>query len=164
MTATRQGEVRQTLTGSGFGLKGLWSRIHNQDHMISVNDSPAKRLRRNCLAGFKGPSVTRFVNRPCWRELSFCSLRSPQRALPTETKVESGTSQRKSGISVNLSNSGDPLCVHGISYRRVGGLSTAGLFKKSRCSPLSGMVWIPAFKTPRYSRRVVRTAEFKGFS
>jgi len=26
--------------------------------------------------------------------------------LPTETKVESGTSQNKSGISVNLSNSG----------------------------------------------------------
>ena len=32
------------------------------------------------------------------------SLRSPQRALPTETKVESGTSQSKSGTSVNLSN------------------------------------------------------------
>jgi len=32
---------------------------------------------------------------------------SPQRALPTETKVESGTSQRKSGTSVNLSNSGE---------------------------------------------------------
>jgi len=29
-----------------------------------------------------------------------------QRALPTETKVESGTSQSKSGTSVNLSNSG----------------------------------------------------------
>ena len=28
------------------------------------------------------------------------------RALPTETKVESGTSQSKSGTSVNLSNSG----------------------------------------------------------
>ena len=28
-------------------------------------------------------------------------------ALPTETKVESGTSQSKSGTSVNLSNSGD---------------------------------------------------------
>ena len=27
------------------------------------------------------------------------------RALPTETKVESGTSQSKSGTSVNLSNS-----------------------------------------------------------
>jgi len=36
----------------------------------------------------------------------FVSLRSPPRALPTETKVESGTSQSKSGTSVNLSNSG----------------------------------------------------------
>ena len=38
---------------------------------------------------------------------SLC-LRSPQRALPTETKVESGTSQDKSGTSVNLRNSGNP--------------------------------------------------------
>ena len=30
-----------------------------------------------------------------------------QRALPTETKDESGTSQSKSGTSVNLSTSGD---------------------------------------------------------
>ena len=30
----------------------------------------------------------------------------PQRALPTETKVESGTSQSKSETSVNFSNSG----------------------------------------------------------
>ena len=34
-------------------------------------------------------------------------MRSPPRALPTETKVESGTSQSKSGTSVNLRNSGD---------------------------------------------------------
>ena len=39
----------------------------------------------------------------------FGSLRSPQ-ALPTETKVESRTSQSKSGTSVNLSNSG--ICTH----------------------------------------------------
>jgi len=32
-----------------------------------------------------------------------------ERALSTETKVESGTSQSKSGTSVNLSNSGDRL-------------------------------------------------------
>ena len=38
-------------------------------------------------------------------------VRSPKRALPTETKVESGTSQSKGGISVNLSNSRD--LVHG---------------------------------------------------
>ena len=47
--------------------------------------------------------------RPCWRDLSpFSSLRSPQRALPTETNVESGTSQSESGNSVNLSDSGNP--------------------------------------------------------
>ena len=33
---------------------------------------------------------------------------STARALPTKTKVESGTSQRKSGISIELSNSGLP--------------------------------------------------------
>ena len=36
----------------------------------------------------------------------FGSLRSPHIALPTETKVESGTSQSKSGTSVNSSESG----------------------------------------------------------
>ena len=36
----------------------------------------------------------------------FGSLRSPPSAQPTETAVESGTSQSKSGTSVNLSNSG----------------------------------------------------------
>ena len=36
-------------------------------------------------------------------------LASRIRALPAETKVESGTSQNKSGTYVNLSNSGDPL-------------------------------------------------------
>jgi len=41
---------------------------------------------------------------------SFGSLRRPQRALPTETKVESGTSQSKSGTSVNLSDSGKQPC------------------------------------------------------
>jgi len=34
-------------------------------------------------------------------------LRSPPCALPTETQVESGTSQSKSGTSVNLNNSGN---------------------------------------------------------
>ena len=37
----------------------------------------------------------------------------PSRALSTETKVESGTSQSKSETSVNLSNSGDLDLVHG---------------------------------------------------
>ena len=46
--------------------------------------------------------------RPCWQDLSpFDSLRSPPRAQPTETKVESGTSHSKSGTSANFSNSGD---------------------------------------------------------
>ena len=33
----------------------------------------------------------------------------PFRALPTETQVESGTSQSKSGTSVNLSNDGESI-------------------------------------------------------
>ena len=40
--------------------------------------------------------------------LPFRTLSSPQRELPTETKVESGTSHCKSGTSVNLSNRGFP--------------------------------------------------------
>jgi len=47
--------------------------------------------------------------------LALCLKRRPPhsgeggsgRALPTETNVESGTSQSKSGTSVNLSNSGE---------------------------------------------------------
>ena len=35
------------------------------------------------------------------------SLRSPQRALPAGINVEAGTSQSKSGTSVDLSNSGE---------------------------------------------------------
>jgi len=41
----------------------------------------------------------------------------PVRALPTETKVESGTSQRKSGTSVNLSKSGFRLADQAASTR-----------------------------------------------
>ena len=36
-------------------------------------------------------------------------------ALPTETKVESGTSQSKSGTSFNVSNSGYPGCRIGVA-------------------------------------------------
>ena len=45
--------------------------------------------------------------------------RFPPRALPTETKVESGTSQSKSGIFVNLSNSGEHAerCICAVSER-----------------------------------------------
>ena len=68
------------------------------------------------------------------------------RALPTETKVESGTSQSQSGTSVNLSNSGEskglyvtlsvgnPLCPYGIVHHRVYEVSDSGLFKKPLCS------------------------------
>ena len=47
----------------------------------------------------------RYVKR-LWPVAGFVLI--PFRALPTETKVESGTSQSKSGTSVNLSNSGNP--------------------------------------------------------
>ena len=54
----------------------------------------------------------------------FGSLQSPLRARPTETKVESGTSQSKSGTSVNLSDSGEP-CRHrrGRGWEPRGGLA-----------------------------------------
>jgi len=45
---------------------------------------------------------------------------SLQRALPTETKVESGTSQSKSGTSVNLSNKG----LQTNFWDRAGGIET----------------------------------------
>jgi len=47
-----------------------------------------------------------FLNSLCFSTTvcPFGSLRRPQRVLPTETKVESGTSQSKSGTSVNSSN------------------------------------------------------------
>ena len=54
----------------------------------------------------------------------FGSLRSPPRALSTETNVERGTSQSKSGISVNLSNSGIPW--ESSARRRRGALSPHG--------------------------------------
>ena len=40
------------------------------------------------------------------------------RALPAETKVESGTSQSKSGTSVNLSNSGNRLSFPGTALQQ----------------------------------------------
>ena len=43
------------------------------------------------------------------------SLCSPRRALPTEKKVDSGTSQSKSGSSVDSSNSGQLYVQHGWS-------------------------------------------------
>ena len=54
-------------------------------------------------------SVCWWVETGTGRELKypFGSFRSPQRALPTWTKVECGTSQSRSGTSLNLSNSGN---------------------------------------------------------
>ena len=76
-------------------LMSAWDQLSMEGRM-SVS-CPRTRLGR-------GVDPTR----PCWRDLSpFGSLRSPPRALPTETKVESGTSQSKSGTSVNFSNSGN---------------------------------------------------------
>ena len=54
---------------------------------------------RSALPFWRSLSRTRLglgvdTTHPCWRDLSpFRSLRSPQRALPTETNGESGTSQ-----------------------------------------------------------------------
>ena len=49
------------------------------------------------------------------------------RALPTETKVESGTSQSKSGISINFSNSENPkTAVPGAAHRRAKGTGSPG--------------------------------------
>ena len=45
--------------------------------------------------------------RHVYTPLHSVSANIPFRALPTETKVESGTSQSKSGTSDNLSNSGN---------------------------------------------------------
>jgi hypothetical protein len=41
-------------------------------------------------------------------------------------------------LSVTLSV-GTPLFLNGVSYRRVYGFSTSGLFKKSLCTPLCGV-------------------------
>ena len=48
-------------------------------------------------------------NRVAQIDCSLCFSTAVQGALPTETTVESGTSQSKSGTSVNLSNSGIPV-------------------------------------------------------
>ena len=50
-------------------------------------------------------SSSKHIALPC--ATAHFPLFSPQRALPTEAKVKSGTSQIKSGTSVNLSNSGN---------------------------------------------------------
>ena len=50
------------------------------------------------------------------------SLRSPPRALPTETKVESGMSQSKSGTSVNSSNSGIRAGTHPLVFASESGV------------------------------------------
>jgi len=62
----------------------------------------------------------------------FGSLRSPQRALPTETKVESGTSQSKSGTSLNFSNSG---------FSAGGAASVRGVLAHPPGTPHTEQIW-----------------------
>ena len=55
---------------------------------------------------------------PTSKAMGTCSgFSSPQRALPTETNVESGTSQSKSGTSVSLNDSGLPCSRAGAARR-----------------------------------------------
>jgi len=68
------------------------------------------------------------------------------RALPTETKVESGTSQSKSGISVDLSNSGERRGDPGSSV-----LEQQTGMVKVRVQPLLGV-----FQGHAFLRRVLR--------
>jgi len=63
-------------------------RFRNVDHLHRVH-----------LRGGLGVKHNSKINPFGW-------LRSPQRVLPTETKVESGRSHSKSGTYVNLRNSG----------------------------------------------------------
>jgi len=90
----------------------------NMAHMIL-----AVALKQKSLKRFKGspfPSTDEGdAGRLRVRHHEQLTLKpSTQRALPTETTFESGTSQSKSGTSVNLSNSGVPMRVtlDGVEY------------------------------------------------
>ena len=71
----------------------------------------------------------------------FVSVGSPQRALPTETKVESGTSQSKIGTSVKLSSesgtylnlSGTSVNLSGYPRQELGVLEKGDDLSKTRC-------------------------------
>jgi hypothetical protein len=61
-------------------------------------------------------------------------------------------------LSVTLSV-GTPLFPYGIAYRRVYGLSTSGLFKKSLCGPLCGVWPRPAESSARRNAGIRLTPE-----
>jgi len=76
--------------------------------------------------------------------------------LPTETKVESGTSQRKSGTAVNLSFSGDPNRRGPVSLMP-SAPSFETLDDRVRCS-VPAQASNPSFQSTRVKRSVGRLA------
>ena len=74
-------------------------------HTLSLSDTHSLAFPRtfgDALQWYMPFYFFQLLVGPCWRDVSpFGSLRSPQRALLTERKVESGTSQSKSGTSDN---------------------------------------------------------------
>jgi len=111
----------------------------------SEREKERERARARARAGARVRARKRdrgLASRSCQRESERASEREREsvrknkkiRTLPTETKVESGTSQSKSGTSVNLSNSGDlaPRRSHTLTSRlMVFDLSRGGLVFKS---------------------------------
>jgi len=76
---------------------------------MPANDRKIANTEEEDLAGRRlgeGFGAVQVWVRPHHLPKLFSLQHCPQRALPTETKVESGMSQSKSGTSVNLSNSG----------------------------------------------------------
>ena len=97
-----------TLLKSERGLRGGFSYLTHRDSVsMSLGTAPYPY----------GPPIARAC------DSLYFSTAVQGRALSTETKVESGTSQSNSGTSIDLSNSG---------------LSTHGLFPKSPRSPRGG--------------------------
>jgi hypothetical protein len=90
-------EVRRALRGrGGLVFKAHDLLCHSTLGLRVIKKKKLQHTPRRALLGF-----------PLLFECRSGSLlNSPQRALPTETNVESGMSQRKSGPSGNLSNSG----------------------------------------------------------
>ena len=108
-------------------------------HVLHVEKLSLYQSRVELVRLLNGPFASRR------RDLSpFGSLRSPSRALPTETKVESETSQSKSGTSVNLNDSG-------ISFRHV----TDRLKRKGH----GGLLWRNRFYNNAFSNLQVEGAD-----
>jgi len=81
-------------------------RVHNLPH-TGTHVNPIPFASRQPFRIFIEDAGPRGTARSCTEsEAGLCQTRV--RALPTETKVESGTSQSKSGTSVDFSNSGTP--------------------------------------------------------